>query len=194
MFVDCTFSCIPKGFKQLLIVMIYTAATGNKVRYLKIYLERVSKNLQLIFMLIVRTGMYVPIYYVLLQNKSESTYEYAIQACVSASDGKMQATTYISDFEQAIMTTMKTEFPGAVAVGCLFHWQQAIKMKLGEFHIPKALIRLLIGSDGVMNILTVIPVEEIIPKGIPYCRCGFDESSHKGQFGAFWDYFVKTWK
>ena len=28
MFVDCTFSCVPKGFKQLLIVMIYTAATG----------------------------------------------------------------------------------------------------------------------------------------------------------------------
>lgn len=28
MFVDCTFSCVPKGFKQLLIIMIYTAATG----------------------------------------------------------------------------------------------------------------------------------------------------------------------
>ena len=28
MFVDCTFSCVPKGFKQLFIIMIYTAATG----------------------------------------------------------------------------------------------------------------------------------------------------------------------
>jgi hypothetical protein len=34
MFVDCTFSCVPSGFKQLLIVMIYTAATGmNGVMY-----------------------------------------------------------------------------------------------------------------------------------------------------------------
>ena len=44
-----------------------------------------------------------------------------------------------------------------------------------------------------MNILTGIPIEEIIPKGIPYCRRGFDESSHQEQLNAFWEYFVKTW-
>ena len=50
----------------------------------------------------------------------------------------------------------------------------------------------LIGTNGVMNILTAIPNEKIIPKGIPYCRRGCDESSHQSQFDAFWDYFVKT--
>ena len=73
------------------------------------------------------------------------------------------------------------------------HWKQAIKRRLGEFHIPKPLIKELIGTNGVMNILTAIPIEEIIPKGIPYCRRGFDESSHQPQFDSFWDYFVKTW-
>ena len=29
MFVDCNFSCVPKRFIHLLIIMIYTAATGN---------------------------------------------------------------------------------------------------------------------------------------------------------------------
>ena len=79
------------------------------------------------------------------------------------------------------MSSMKAEFPAGVAVGCLFHWKQAIKRKLVDFHIPKHLIRMLIGTDGVMNILTVIPIEEILTKGIPYCRCGFDESSRQVQ-------------
>ena len=105
----------------------------------------------------------------------------------------MQATTYTSDFEHGIMSSMKAEFPAGVAVGCLFHWKQAIKRKLVDFHIPKHLIRMLIGTDGVMNILTVIPIEEILTKGIPYCRCGFDESSHQVQFNSFWSYFISTW-
>ena len=137
--------------------------------------------------------MYVPVYYVLLQNKKESTYRYALQACISASEGRMQATTYTSDFEQAILSTMKAEFPTGVAVGCLFHWKQAIRRKLVDFHIPKDLISELIGTNGVMNILTAIPIEEIIPKGIPYCRRGFDESRYQDKFNAFWDYFVRTW-
>ena len=137
--------------------------------------------------------MYVPVYYVLLQNKKELTYRHALQACISSSEGKIQATTYTSDFEHGIMSSMKAEFPAGVAVGCLFHWKQAIKRKLVDFHIPKHLIRMLIGTDGVMNILTVIPIEEILTKGIPYCRCGFDESSHQVQFNSFWSYFISTW-
>ena len=39
----------------------------------------------------------------------------------------------------------------------------------------KNLIRMLIGTDGVMNIFTVTPIEDIVTKGIPYCHCGFDE-------------------
>ena len=120
--------------------------------------------------------MYVPIYYVLLQNKKEATYKYALDACVSSSEGKMQATTYTSDFEKAIMSTMRAQFSTGVAVRCLFHWKQPIKRRLGEF--PKPLIKDLIGTNGVMNILTAIPIEEIIPKGIPYCRRGLDESTH----------------
>ena len=101
--------------------------------------------------------------------------------------------TYTSDFEHAILSTMRAEFPTGVAVGCFFHWKLAFKRELGDFHIPKPLIKELIGTIGVMDILTAIPIEEIIPKGIPYCRRGFDESSHQPQFYAFWGYFVRTW-
>jgi hypothetical protein len=91
------------------------------------------------------------------------------------------------------MNSLRSEFPRGRAVGCLFHWKQAIRRKLLDFHIPHPSIKLLIGEVGVMNILTAIPIEEIIPKGIPYCRAGFDESGHEVQFDKFWDYFVKTW-
>ena len=91
------------------------------------------------------------------------------------------------------MSSMKAEFPAKVVVGCLFHWKQAIKRKLVDFHISKNLICMLIGTDGVMNILTVISIEEIMTKGIPYRRCGFDESLRQIQSNAFWNYFISTW-
>lgn len=37
MLLDCTLSCVPKGFKQLLIIMIYTAATGMHALMYVIY-------------------------------------------------------------------------------------------------------------------------------------------------------------
>ena len=80
----------------------------------------------------------------------------------------MQATTYTSDFQHAIMSSMKAEFPAGVVVRCLFHWKQEIKRKLVDFHVPKNFIRMLIGTDGVMNILTVISIKEIVTNGIPY--------------------------
>ena len=135
----------------------------------------------------------MPVYYMLLQKKKELTYRHALQACTSSSEGKMQATTYTSDFDHGIISSMKAEFPAGVAVGCLFYWKQAIKRKSVDFHIPKHLIRMLIGTDRVMNILTVIPIEDFLSKGIPYCRCGFDESSHQVQFNSFWSYFISTW-
>lgn len=45
MFVDCTFSCVPRGFKQLLIIMIYTAATGMYVRCV-VQFFRLSENFE----------------------------------------------------------------------------------------------------------------------------------------------------
>ena len=44
-----------------------------------------------------------------------------------------------------------------------------------------------------MDILTVIPIEEIIPKGIPYIRANFNERGNREKFDQFWTYFVNTW-
>ena len=53
-----------------------------------------------------------------------------------------------------------------------------------------------IGDKGCMEILCYIPIEEIIPEGIPYVRSLMHELEiqHPGPYDSFWKYFMKTWK
>eukprot|EP01035_Chromulina_nebulosa_P016323 gene16323-21638_t len=54
------------------------------------------------------------------------------------------------------------------------------------------MISLLMGPDGLINILTV--VEEVdIRKAIAYIRAHFDERIYVTHFDAFWRYFMQTW-
>lgn len=164
LFVDCTFKVVPKGFTQCMILMIYHPGTE----------------------------MYVPIFYVLLQSKKTHAYYHALQQCICASDWKLEAMTYTSDFEQAIMSQLKFQFPEGVGIFCLFHFKQALGRKLKEFGIPKGLINALIGPEGVMNMLTEIPISEM-EKGIEYCRWKTDSIDHLAKLNSFWKYFRSTW-
>jgi hypothetical protein len=138
-------------------------------------------------------GLYVPVFYVLLQSKKEATYDRTLEGCYNTSDKRMKATTFTSDFELAIINSMATRFPTATPVGCLFHWKEAIRRKAKDFHLSKEMISHLIGQNGIMNILTVIPVQEILSKGIPYYRSRTNESSCQRELDIFWAYFIKTW-
>lgn len=129
LFVDCTFKVVPKGFTQLMILMMYHPGSE----------------------------MYVPVFFVLLQSKKTCAYYHALQQCICASDWKLEAMTFTSDFEQAIMSQLKHQFPEGVGIFCLFHFKQALLRKLKEYGIPAALITALIGPNGVMKILTEIP-------------------------------------
>ena len=60
-FVDCTFSYVPKGFTQCLVIMAHDKLTS----------------------------MYVPIFYVLMQSKMEAAYKHAFRLCSVATDDKM---------------------------------------------------------------------------------------------------------
>jgi hypothetical protein len=164
-FLDCTFKVVPKGFSQLLIVMIFSKAHNY----------------------------YVPVYYILLQSKKENAYMYALQSVISSSDWAFNASSVTCDFEQALMTAARCQFKKANFIGCYFHWKQAIKRKLTERALPKEIIRALIGTHGAMNILPLIPVEDIITKGIPYIRSKIDEGDHTENIQLFWNYFTNTW-
>jgi hypothetical protein len=167
-FLDCTFYATPedKIFKQLMIIMMHDKAYD----------------------------MYIPVFYVVLPSKHESVYWHALQMCISATDWTMKASTYTCDFEKGLIKTMKAQFIDGIPVMCNFHFKQAIKRKLkSDFHVSDDVVKQLIGTNGVMNILTVIPINEIIKKGIPYCRSKINEDGQESKLHAFWKYFEKTW-
>ena len=164
-FIDCTFSCVPKGFEQCLIVMVYDRSTS----------------------------LYVPIFYVLLQSKLENAYFHALQLCISSADWQFTAKTITCDFEQVVLNAVEANFPSVPVIGCVFHWKQALRRKLLAYHIPKDVISRLMGPDGLINILTHCPIEEIETKGVPYIRHYFDEGDYESSFDSFWKYFLETW-
>ena len=50
-----------------------------------------------------------------------------------------------------------------------------------------------INANGLLNLLTVIPPEEIESKGIPYIKERFEVGEYGQQFDSFWGYFAETW-
>ena len=136
LFVDCTFKCVPRGFMQCLIMMMYSYDYNT----------------------------YIPVFYVLLESKTELVYHHALEQCIGASDWKLDASTVSCDFETGLINQCKFQFRSTKIVGCLFHWLQALRRKLIKFHIPANLITTLIGPEGTANILTEIPINEISSK------------------------------
>jgi hypothetical protein len=78
--------------------------------------------------------------------------------------------------------------------GCFFHWKQAVRKKLLGFNIPKHIVSEPMAEDGLMELLTIIDINEIVSKGTPYIRANcVHEVDYKDKFDLFWRYFVSTW-
>ena len=108
-FIDCTFRVVPKGFTQLMIIMVYSKAHEH----------------------------YVPVFYILLQSKLEKAYYHAIQQAICASDWLFEASSVTCDFEHALINAIDSQFPKSTKVQCYFHWKQAIRRKLlTDYRIP----------------------------------------------------------
>jgi hypothetical protein len=149
LFVDCTFSCVPKGFSQCLVIMMYDPASH----------------------------LYMPVFHVLLQSKEENVYKHALHLCVTTANWKIDALSICCDFESGLINAIQHQFSRKPIIGCVFHWKQAMRRKLKDNHIPQPIITTLMGPDGLMNILTQIAICDIENKGIPYIRsrCNYGE-------------------
>lgn len=95
-FIDATFKCCPVGFKQCLVVMVYC----------------------------VPHDMYIPAFFVLMTGKEENLYHHAFQNIISACNWKAFYKTVTSDFEVALLNSIRMQFSEARTVGCLFHFKQ----------------------------------------------------------------------
>ena len=138
------------------------------------------------------TKLYLPVFFILLQGKKYEVYFHAIGAAIGQYDFRLDGKSVTLDFEQGLIKAVTEQFPSAAKVLCLFHWKQAIRWKLLSFHISKPIISLLMGPDGLINILPIVEVDDI-PKAIAYIRSKFDEGIYVLHFDKFWKYFLNTW-
>jgi len=164
LFVDCTFKCVVHGFSQLMILMIHEE----------------------------RTGLYLPVFFVLLQSNTYEVYFYALNECIARTNFKMNANSITCDFELPLIQALKEQFSGASTIFCFFHWKQAVRRKLIKCGIPAHVVSRLMDQNDLINILPMVPVLEI-PKAIAYIRFTFQEGEFVSLFNVFWQYFVKTW-
>ena len=68
----------------------------------------------------------------------------------------------------------------------------ASRERLVKLHIDKACISELMGPDGLINLLPLVPIADV-PKTILYIRFKFNERTYTDTFDAFWAYFTKVW-
>ena len=90
---------------------------------------------------------------------------------------------------------MADEFPEPHSkhIGCSFHWKQSCRNKLKKLGVPAAVIKKLFGTDGLIDFLCVVTLEEV-PAAIAYIRMKMEEGTDKPSFDHFWLlYFPKTW-
>lgn len=191
-FYDCTFKCVPSPFEQLMVMMIYDHLTS----------------------------MYIPLFHVLLQDKTEATYHTALSSMVDhikLEVGKntiLDVANFTCDFELALVNAGKRVFPGSKPLLCFFHYKQANWKKLREYHVPDNIIYRLMGGtrrvtnettgivedqyvQGLLDLLTTIPIEEITKYGIPYIQQQLESDIINSIIGdsltRYWSYYIKTW-
>ena len=72
----------------------------------------------------------MPIFYILLQSKTEWTYWDALHEVLLSTDLKLDPANIHYDFEKGLINAIKDQFPNAKVVGCLFHFKQALYRKM----------------------------------------------------------------
>jgi len=166
-FFDLTFHVVPRGFDQCFIIMAYLP----------------------------RYDYYVPVFYILVQSKLQEVYEHALLGVIAAMGHKIAtAKTKTCDFESGLINAIEEHFPEGDMVGCEFHFKQANRRKLiADFHLPKDLVSEFMREDGLFEILTVVPPDDI-DETIGYIRQKSPlQAAHPVKMDKFWTYFRSQW-
>ena len=177
LFIDGTFRCTPKPFYQCYILMAFDPETDE----------------------------FLPIYFTLLESKSEWTYWMMLNNIICSTHLKIDAESITLDFEEAAIKAAKgihiptypinfiDQFTKARVIGCFFHWKQANERFMSGLGLDSRLIFEMCKPGGHLDLLASIPGDEISEFGIPYIRTqlGFHESDEA--WNKYWEYFEATW-
>lgn len=164
LFIDGTFKVTPANFKQCFIIMMFDPSVD----------------------------LYIPIFYILLDEKDELTYSNALNWIKVQCGFNINPNAITCDFEKALINAVNSQFRNSNIIGCLFHFKQALRRKLLSLRINKNQIHQAM-QCGNLDLLTIIPANEIIKYGIPYIRSKIEEGDNVPKWNLFWQYFQKTW-
>lgn len=174
-FIDCTFGkVVPKEFSQVFILMVFHP----------------------------QTDLFLPVWWVALDTKTEFMYGQVLNQVQRRTmrdshdtRGALIPISLTMDFEDALGNAAQTELRRADGVNidmrkCLFHFKQSLSRKLKDLGVHAVTRHKLM---GLVNTLTVIPIADILPYGIPWLRSQIEEASQQDQHNAFWVYFKNEW-
>ena len=168
LYIDGTFRIVPNPFYQCLIIMVFD----------------------------VQTAVYVPVFYVLMSGKHETLYWHALHWIFVGSKWKLDPFSVTCDYERGLHNAVVRKFRDTMLNGCLFHWKQANRRKMVDLKMETKQIKLAM-TRNVLDILTIIPRDEILSKGIPYVRDIIDAEvktkKDRQLWDEFWGYFKKYW-
>ena len=100
------------------------------------------------------------------------------------------------DWEHAIRNAFLANFPLANFIGCFFHFKQALRKRLLEYCGFNPADIALAMSFGYIDLLCVMPHDEVVKYGIPFVRSLIEEDiddEDVERWDAFWEYFTRYW-
>ncbi|KAK1940576.1 hypothetical protein P3T76_008027 [Phytophthora citrophthora] len=164
-FIEGTFHCVPSEFCQCVLNMIYDRASNAAC----------------------------PVCGSSFASKSEWSYWHALHLLKVSTDMNMERGTVTYDFEQTPIKDVGDQFTEATALGCLFHFKQAIRRRMAKLHFLTKEISVAMRPQ-MLDVLTILPHEQINPQGVEHTTvwikeedkgCGYSEGKCEG----FWRYF-----
>ncbi|KAE8993213.1 hypothetical protein PR003_g19743 [Phytophthora rubi] len=149
------------------------------------------------------SNLCIPSCYALTTGKTTKVYDYVMYHTSAAVDFTMDPAYISCDFEQAIISAVKHQFPRSKVIGCFFHFKQALQRKMlkegisEKFPYPDFVIAM---QDGAIDELTTVRPSEIIRSGIRNVKTTIMEECQDQnipysteKWSKFWKYFVRTW-
>ena len=124
--------------------------------------------------------------------ETENLYWHVLDWIYITSKRKLDPLSVICDFGKALHNSVRGQFPNSVLNGRLFYWKHAIRRKMIEFKIEKEQIKLAM-TESVLDILTVIPRDQILTKGIDYVRAIIDDVCKTKHDTRKWDIFLEKY-
>ena len=158
---DGTFKCVIKPFKQLYVIYGDLGSTDEKINV-------------------------IPLIYVLLMDKKESTYE-TMFSLIKSQIPDWEPTSFRTDYEKAAINGIRNVFPTIVSKGCYYHFSKALWKKAKELNLTTK--KIYKKHVALCSSLALLP-SEYKADGWLYIM---EDCPQKENVDKFNDYFVSSW-